>query len=443
MNRFILCVSLFAASLVSTIIDGYSQTMSLSAIYRPRGEVMYGYRFPPDTIGVPQFIISHRARLIGQYGSDRFSAYLSLQDARTWGDEVTPADVPSVAMQQVWAQYNFSKSVGLKIGRQELMYDNKRLLTDGNWIQTGRSYDAATLKIALKNNWKIDVVGSYNQQTTTYFGNYYNLSNPKTLDVLWINKSRTDTNFNYNVSALVLGDGWQTPDTTGVFMRYTYGLNTAFDWVNWGINLEGYGQSGKTRTINQSGNIVPDSFQTVKAFMFSVNPWVNLFEGFRVGVGLDYLSGSDALDTTRGATTNLFNPQFGAAHRYYGRMDIFFNVPQATRNGGLIDGYLKLQYMYKGWEFYGDYHYFLLEDQVEDVENPGTALSQGLGSEIDLWLSRDITKAVNFMSGIHFLFPTRSLEFVKTASFSQVGSPTVTGVWFFAMLTFKPVFFSK
>ena len=435
-------VILFVLSL-SLASEVYSQSMSIGAIYRPRAEVMYGYRFPPDTSSVPQVVISHRARLYGQYNSDRFSAYVSLQDARVWGDEVTPADVPSVAMQLAWGQYNFSKAVGLKVGRQELLYDNKRLLTDGNWIQTGRSYDAATLKLALKNNWKIDVVGSYNQQTTTYFGDYYNLSNPKTLDFIWINKSRTDTNFNYNISANLLADGWQTPDTTGVNFRYTYGLNTSFDWVNWGINLEGYGQSGKTRTINQSGNIVPDSFQTVKALMFSVNPWISPFENFRVGVGVDYLSGSDALDSTRGATTNLFNPQFGAAHKFYGRMDIFFNMPQATRNAGLVDAYLNLKYTYKGWDFFADYHYFMLQNNVEDVENPGEALDRALGSEIDLWTNRDITKAISFMTGIHFLLPTRSLEFVKTASFSQIGSPTVTGVWFFAMLTFRPVFFSK
>jgi hypothetical protein len=80
---------------------------------------------------------------------------------------------------------------------------------------------------------------------------------------------------------------------------------------------------------------------------------------------------------------------------------------------------------------------------VEDVENPGQPLDKGLGSEIDLWVFKDLSKEVNFGTGISTFFPTRSLEFVKSAVFSQLGSPTVTGVWFWAMLTFKPVFLNK
>ena len=425
-----------------------AQNAFIGAEIRPRFEIQNGYRFPPDTITTPQVLVSQRTRLNAGFTSERFNAYISIQDARIWGDEVLATDVPSFGMHEAWGQYNFNKKIGLKVGRQEIMYDNKRMITDGQWIQQGRAYDAATLKMNLGSGWKLDLVGSYNQQVNNYFGTYYNLNNPKTVDIIWLNKSKVDSNYKYSATAMIMGDGYQTPDTTGVFMRYTYGINTSFDHYQWGVNFEVYGQSGKTRTINQSGNIVPDSFQTVKAFMFSINPWIQVTKNFRAGIGLDYLSGSDALrDSSEQGTTNMFNFQYGAAHRFYGKMDIFFNLPQGTRNAGLVDAYLNARYSYKKWELNAEFHRFALENQVEDVENSTpqepVALDKLLGYELDLIVTRDLSKEVSLNTGMGFLFPTRSLEFVKTSSFSQLGSPTVTGYWFYVMLTFKPTFFFK
>ncbi|MGB3074407.1 MAG: alginate export family protein [Chitinophagales bacterium] len=418
-------------------------SFTLSAIIRPRFELQYGYRVPPDSLSDPQLLFSQRTRLNAAYNSDRFNAFLSFQDARIWGDQIQGTDVPSLGIHEAWVQYNFNKKIGLRLGRQEYKYDNKRLLTDGDWPQQGRSHDGGMLKLALDRGWKIDLAASYNQQTQTYFNNFYSLSNYKTLDFLWVNKTKTDSNYNYSASALILADGNQSPDTTGIIMRYTYGINTAFDHHRWGLNLEAYGQSGRARTINQSGNIVPDSFQTVKAFMFSVNPWVEVFRDFQIGVGIDYLTGSDALDTSSTGTTNMFNPQYGAGDKFYGKMDVYVNLPTDTRNGGLIDGYLSVRYLYKKWNLSAVYHYYSLENQVEDVENPGQALGKALGTELNLAAIKDITKDVNINTGVAFFFPTRSMEFVKSSSFSQLGGPLITGVYVYVMLTFKPVFFSK
>ena len=190
--------------------------------------------------------------------------------------------------------------------------------------------------------------------------------------------------------------------------------------------------------------------------MFSVNPWVEVLNHLQVGAGIDYLSGSDALDTANAfnpaspniypeldGTTKQFSPAFGAGDKFYGKIDIFVLMPTDVRNGGLIDGYFYLKYDYKKWNFSAAYHYFSLQNNVEDIENPGHALSKGLGTELDLAAIKDITKEININTGVAFYFPTRSMEFVKAASFSQIGSPTITGAYVYVMLTFKPVFFSK
>src|SRR5262249_22755143 len=159
----------------------------------------------------------------------------------------------------------------------------------------------------------------------------------------------TISHYKYSASAILLADGVQKPDSTGINMRYTYGLNTSFDHSKWGLNFEVYGQNGETRRVNQSGNITPDSFDVVKAYFFSVNPWVEVAHNFQVGAAVDYMSGSNALDSTKGNVTHMFNPAYGANDRFYGKIDWFFNMPADTRNAGLIDNYLTLRYLFKKW----------------------------------------------------------------------------------------------
>jgi len=388
------------------------------------------------------------------YNSTRFNAFISLQDARIWGDEPQASDLASLGLHEGWVQYNFSKNVGLKAGRQEFKYDNKRLLTDGDWPQQGRAHDAVVLKIACDNGWKVDAAGSFNQVANNFFGNFNKESTYKTLDFLWVNKSKTDSNYSYSLSAIGMGDGQQSPDTTGVIMRYTYGINTSLDHHKWGINVEAYGQSGKTRTIGVFGNPINNSFQKVEAYMFSVNPWIVPVKNFQIGAGIDYLSGSNALDTVNdidqsivypdlNGTTHCFDAAYGAGDKFYGKIDIFVAIPKDTRNGGLIDGYFYVKYDLKKWNLSAAYHYFSLQNNVEDVENPGHALDKPLGSELDFAVIKDITKDVNINSGVALYFPTRSMEFVKAATFGQVGGPTITAAYVYVMLTFKPVFFSK
>ncbi|MBA3647880.1 MAG: alginate export family protein [Chitinophagales bacterium] len=445
---------LFALLVLNSAIDVSAQTVTISGLFRPRLEVQYGYKVPPDTSSTPQFLLSQRTRLMAAYNSNRFNAFISIQDARIWGDEVQASDVPSLGLHEAWIQYNFSNKIGLRAGRQELKYDNKRLLTDGDWPQQGRAHDAMVLKLNLDQGWRVDAAASYNQQAQTFFGDYYGLSNYKTLDFLWANKSKTDTNYTYSISGIILGDGYQSPDTSGIVMRYTYGINSSLDYHRWGVNLEGYGQSGKTRTFNQSGNIVPSSFQKISAYMFSVNPWIQATKNLQVGAGIDYLSGSNSVDTANAidpniiypnldGTTHTFNPAFGAGDKFYGKIDIFVNIPTDTRNGGLIDAYLNLKYTYDNWNFGAAYHYFALQNKVVDVENPGKGLGKTLGSELDFAAIKDITKEINLNTGLALYFPTRSMEFVKASGFSQIGGPKVTAAYFYLMVTFRPVFFSN
>ncbi len=432
--------------LVFCVSDAAGQSGFVSFMLRPRFEVQYGYRVPPDTNSVPQVLTTQRSRINAGYKSDRLEAYVSFQDVRTWGEQVLQSVSTSRLVQSLyegWFQYHFTKNLSVKAGRQELKFDNNRIIGHTDWNQQARSFDALLLTWSFAPNWTVHAAGCYNQERQTLFGNYYNLANPKTIQFLRVNKSHSDSLMNYSVSAMLLGDGYQTPDTSGVVTRWTPGFYASYKKGPWGLVLEGYLQRGKTRTVNQSGNIVPDSFQRVSAYMFSVNPSFDLTRNLRLTTGIDWLSGSDALDTSQAGTTRMFNNQYGNNHPFYGKIDLFFNLPADTRNGGLIDAYVMLTYLYKKWSIYLAYHYFQLNGIVEDAENRGQPLDKPLGSEIDLWAMKDITKDLSVNTGFSVFFPTRSMEFVKSTQFSQLGGPTITAYWFYLMITVRPTLFFK
>ncbi|MCS6990829.1 MAG: alginate export family protein [Chitinophagales bacterium] len=422
----------------------FAQYGYLSGMLRNRFEVQHGYRVPPDTNSVAQVIMMQRTRFNAGFQSDRWGAYISLQDVRTWGDQVLQTQKATLGLYEGWFQYHFKKNFSVKAGRQELLYDNNRIMGHTDWNMQARTVDALKLRWVPAANWQVELVGSYNQERQNLYGNYYGLANPKTLDILWINRTFKDSLRSYSWSLMILGDGWQTDDTTGVRMRWTPGTYFQYRQGKWGLVCEFYLQRGHTLAVNpKSGLLIPDSFEVVKAYMFSVNPSFALTPNLMLTLGVDWLSGSNNLDSTQRGITKLFNNQFGNNHPFYGKIDLFFNLPFDTRRGGLIDVYAQLSPRYKGWTFNAAFHYFSLNGKVEDAENPGQPLDKPLGTEIDLWVVKNITPEINLNSGFCLFFPTRSMEFVKSTQFSQLGGPPVTGYWFYFMVTFQPLFFSS
>lgn len=75
-------------------------------------------------------------------------AFIQLQDSRTWGSEAsTLSDSNNVDLHQAWFIYkNIGESkFSLKVGRQELVYGDERLIGAVGWHNVGRAFDGAKL----------------------------------------------------------------------------------------------------------------------------------------------------------------------------------------------------------------------------------------------------------------------------------------------------------
>ena len=125
---------------------------------------------------------SQRTRLIFGYKWDRLTLGVTVQDIRVWGQDassISNADGNRLMLHEGWAELTlFNKAdttirtkgidlMTIKIGRQELSYDDVRLIGNLDWLQQGRRHDMALLKTVHK-GWQIDLGYAFNQNSDAF-----------------------------------------------------------------------------------------------------------------------------------------------------------------------------------------------------------------------------------------------------------------------------------
>ena len=132
-------------------------TLTFGLDMRVRTEWRHGYKSipTPDTTGA--YEINQRTRFNVDYKSKIVDVFLSLQDARVWGQQdpregqtgtATTSNASTVFpiyFFEAYAEPHFNDKLSLRIGRQRISYDNQRLFSENNWRLPGNSFDAARL----------------------------------------------------------------------------------------------------------------------------------------------------------------------------------------------------------------------------------------------------------------------------------------------------------
>ncbi len=153
--------------------------LTLTGQLRTRGELRDGYGTLETAGSKNAAFIGQRTRLIFNYKSSHIIFQTSIQDVRLWGQDastITPADGSKLAIHEAWAELVLSNKkdtafksspvdyFGIKIGRQELVYDDERLLGASDWLTQARRHDAIVFKL-LQNGWQLDLGAAFNQNT--------------------------------------------------------------------------------------------------------------------------------------------------------------------------------------------------------------------------------------------------------------------------------------
>lgn len=389
---------------------------SFNGQYFARGEYRNGYLKPLETGAEPAFFIAHRARIQASYDHQYFNFFMSVQDVRTWGStsQLNVSD-DFLSVHEAWGQVNFNPNWSLKLGRQELNYDNFRFLGNVDWAFQARSHDLALLKFE-KEQSKLHVGAAFNQQTQKLSGTTYEQANQyKTAQFVRFERLKGAKGY----SVLFWNEGRESAGE--VFFRQTFGVSNF--------------QFGNPQKLKAIGYLY---FQTGENFNNQdISAWnlgLDLKKEFlldsannkkvEVALGLEVLSGSENGDSK----DRLFLPLYGTNHLFNGFMDYFYVLGALSQPVGLEDIYLKGRFTpgLKTW-IQADFHLFSANQELITSED------KYLGSELDISFGWILNEMVSIQSGYSHFFASDSFS-----ELTNVTKPKNNQDWAYLMFIVRP-----
>ncbi len=393
---------------------------TLEAELRPRLEYRHGFKTIYNANDTPATFISQRTRLNATHKTEALTIFLSLQNIRVWGDvpQLNLADKNGNALHQAWAELKLSPTGSIRLGRQELVYDDSRILGNVGWAQQARSHDVALFRW-ISPNHQLHLGFAYNQDKENVVGNIYaTIGNYKALQFLWYHKDGK----NFSWSGLLLNNGLQylgtgTTTKNQILYSQTAGINGTFRQNKLSLFGEGYYQFGKDGVNNQ-----------LNAALLGLELKYQWEPHFSTLLGYEYISGNDN-GTPKNGKNKAFTPFYGTNHKFNGLMDYFY-VGNHLNAVGLSDLYLSLNIKSKSKATYRfDLHHFTAAGKIAGASN------KNFGMEWDAVYSRSISPNVGLAVGYSHFFPTKTLKTYKQTTSNE------TNNWFWMMLTVKPKLF--
>ena len=109
-------------------MPSFAQEFNLSGEIRPRYENRYGFSSLRSEADKAGNFISQRSRINFDFKNEKMIFKVILQNVRVWGDVSTlSSDDTVIAFQQAWGEAIISEKLRLKLGAQEIAYDNERI----------------------------------------------------------------------------------------------------------------------------------------------------------------------------------------------------------------------------------------------------------------------------------------------------------------------------
>jgi hypothetical protein len=395
----------------------------LSAEYRPRTEYRHGYKSMFTDDDKAAFFISQRLRLNAGYSIDKLKLGFSVQDIRVWGDVPQQnATSNQLMLFQGWAEYLFTNQFSMKIGRQELNYDDARIFGNVDWAQQARVHDLILFKF--EKNFKLHFGAAFNQESEKTKGTDYNVSgNYKTMQFIWFNKKINSL----SLSLLFLNNGFQNKSTDAIpvyktAFNQTYGTRLVFDKN--AISL--YGASYYT---TGEDNMLRD----LSAYYATLGLNYKVCDNWETGLGWELLSGTSQEEKKANVnyTNKSFNPFYGTNHKFNGYMDYFY-VGNHLNSVGLNDFYCNITYKKNKFNTVLTPHLFSAANDVLNPTVPGAIMPKSLGTEIDLVAGYKLAENILVSGGYSQMFGTETLKALSG------GDNEVTNNWGWLMITFNP-----
>lgn len=421
-------LKLFFLFLLMIMSSEVFSQMILDGEFRPRMMIDNGYKSIRLSSDPTLVYISQRSRVNLGYKSDKLETYFSVQDVHYWGDDdmystsSVSGNTKGINLYQAWVVLKPTSEIALKIGRQQLSYDDQRLLSARNWGEYQVTYDAA-LFTWNKDNKKVDVAASWN--TSGSSDALYPKGKIKLIDFARYEQ----TVDKFTLSGIVLISGNTKADTIAdVALTGSYGLNVLYKIDGFDARFSGYYQNNLN---NVSG--------VMNAYCLSVYARkLFLKDKASLGIGADLYSGNDGTnsDATYKSAQHKFNSLYGNRHGLLGYQDFYTSIPDQ----GVQDYMLKSEYKAsKDLLLQADYHFFFLNNKSYDAVNTTEVANKNLGSELDLTLQWKFMKDVTLQAGYSSYQTSDTFIKLKKVYGKNIRYPQFA----YLMLSVKPTFFKN
>ncbi len=357
------------------------------------------------------------------YNSEWFSALVEGRHSGETGDERRPSpEADDFDLHQAYFSIGNHKEfpISAKIGRQEMIYGDERLIGAFAWNNIGRVFDAA--KVRWQNPWfGVDL---FTSRPVVPADHQFNMSNDNEyfsgayFNTKKIPHQTTEAYFlarNVATSALKYTGVTQLPSSPRDV--YTVGLRVKSnpgEFNGWDYGAEAMGQFGSFVDLGRRQDHEAYAFFAGGGYTFTETTATP-----RLGLEYNYGSGdSDSTDGTHGTFDNLYPTN----HKFYGFMD--FASLQNLHNVRLSASAKPLPRL----TFTADYHSFWLADTRDVFYNAGggkraaggygikPANDSHVGSEIDLIMTYAISPVAVLETGFGHFFTGKYVDQSLAAS---------------------------
>ncbi|MDH5510579.1 MAG: alginate export family protein [Nitrospinota bacterium] len=430
-NPFIAIVSLaLLFSAVPSVMPGATDSavaeveVTVSGELRVRPEMRDNSDFNADNDDKKGFWGSRTRINVNAKVDDNTSAKIVLQDARYWGELANNVqsgrEKEAVDIYEGYFQTNSigGTPVGVKLGRQALVYGDQRMLGHLGWQDNARTHDALKLMVDL-GKVKIDLFTSKEKE-----------------DAMAVSDELNDSDLNGAYATIGLAEGLNLD--VYVLQWKTSGANAEGARTK-GHNVMSMGALAKAKfgAIDASAEFVVQSgdwnaTQTQAATAMSVTAGLNTdaLGGSRIGVEFNTGSGDD--NPSDGEHKTFVFP-YHTNHAHYGHMDYF-------SWGNMQDIAVKLQTKaVPGFLIKLDYHMLALMEANDDWLNVvGTGVfkkavdgstATEAGTEIDLTVVKALMPNWKLVGGYSMFMPGKAAE-------DRSGGKADTSTWGYLMSIF-------
>ena len=377
--------------------------LTIDANLMARGELRYG-GFPlavENNVDHAQFVME-RTRLSLGYERSILEMKITAQHSGVWGQEGKGA----FNLSEAWAKLQARNGLFTIVGRQELSYDDERILGRNDWAMAANAHDA--LKLGYEGHGhKAHVILAFNQRSwNVYGGTTYTTSSGSQ-----VYRNMVSGWYHYDFKRIPLGAsllfmdmGLQNDqeEDPKVEHQQLIGGFVKFSPRLWNVEAAYYRQMGT------------DEFHIpIEAWMTSVKADCVPTWQWRVTGGYDYLSRDPnptvpqigILGLSRHTKVHGFSTIYGSHHKFYGAMDFFY---VSAYYGGYTPG---LQNLYGGASFRpipsvdcsAMYHFLMTAERINGA-------SRTLGHELEFTASYTPVKFVKISAGYTYMHGSSTLQ---------------------------------